>query len=519
MNRCTAGTRGLLLLGLAVLSIIASPVAYVLAASSPVRPAAKAGSFYPDSPSVLRAAVEAFLADARPAVAEAPTVLASPHAGYMYSGQIAADAWAQAAGFEYDLIVILGTNHTTAGFRGVSVYDGEAYATPLGPAVIDRAAVRRLLDGSADCTFRPEVHRDEHSVEVQLPFARVLFPDTPILAAVIGAADAGLCSRFGRDLAAVLQGRRALIVASTDLSHYPSSADARRADFAVLRGLTAETGPRAADRFRQAIAEQMRSGLPGLSTCACGEGPVAAAVVAAAELDARRIRVVSYANSGDCAIGDPQRAVGYAAVAIDAGAGPNRRAGLTDVPVPGPGDNLDAVDRRALLALARETLRRYLDTETVPLARDFAPAAWRYQGAFVTLKKDGQLRGCIGHMAEDRPLCRVVGGMALQAAFGDRRFPGLRRDELDEIEIEISVLTPFAPVAGPEAIRVGRDGVVLRKSGKSAVFLPQVATEQGWNREQMLDQLSRKAGLPAGAWRRGAELLTFQAEVFSEAHP
>ena len=120
-------------------------------------------------------------------------------------------------------------------------------------------------------------------------------------------------------------------------------------------------------------------------------------------------------------------------------------------------------------------------------------------------------------MAEDTPLGQVVGAMALQAAFNDRRFSPLQAKEWPQVDIEISVLTPFTPVSGPEAVTVGRDGVLLRKGGKQAVFLPQVATEQGWNREQMLDQLCRKAGLPAGAWRQDTELLTFQAVVFSES--
>jgi AmmeMemoRadiSam system protein A len=138
------------------------------------------------------------------------------------------------------------------------------------------------------------------------------------------------------------------------------------------------------------------------------------------------------------------------------------------------------------------------------------------QGAFVTLKKQGELRGCIGHLAEDTPLCQVVAAMALQAAFHDHRFPTLARDELHQVEIEISVLTPAQRVRSAAAIVVGRDGVILRKEGRSAVFLPQVATEQGWDRDTLLTQLARKAGLPGDAWRQGAELSTFRAEVFHE---
>jgi AmmeMemoRadiSam system protein A len=153
----------------------------------------------------------------------------------------------------------------------------------------------------------------------------------------------------------------------------------------------------------------------------------------------------------------------------------------------------------------------------MPLPRGFTLAACMRQGAFVTLKKHGELRGCVGHMAEDMPLCRTVCGMALMSAFEDQRFSPVAADEMRDIEVEISALTPFRRISDAGQIVLGRDGVVIRKSGRSAVFLPQVATEQGWTRDEMLDQLCRKAGLPIGSWRENAELSTFQAIVFSES--
>ena len=138
------------------------------------------------------------------------------------------------------------------------------------------------------------------------------------------------------------------------------------------------------------------------------------------------------------------------------------------------------------------------------------------RGVFVTLKKRENLRGCIGHMIPDRPLAEQVGAMALQSAFEDPRFSPVTAKELPDLEVEISVLTPMKPVSGPNEIVVGRDGVLLRKGGRSAVFLPQVAPEQGWGRDEMLSHLSQKAGLSPNAWREGASFQTFQAIVFSE---
>jgi AmmeMemoRadiSam system protein A len=179
-------------------------------------------------------------------------------------------------------------------------------------------------------------------------------------------------------------------------------------------------------------------------------------------------------------------------------------------------DPLPAADRQTLLALARRTITRYLESGMLALGRPASPGVERAQGAFVTLRKKGALRGCIGQMTPSGPLRRVVGAMAFAAAFEDPRFPKVRAAEMKDIEIEISLLTPFREVASAAAIVTGRDGVLLQKGRSSAVFLPQVATEEGWGREELLEHLCAKAGLAGGCWQSGAKLSTFQAEVFRE---
>jgi AmmeMemoRadiSam system protein B/AmmeMemoRadiSam system protein A len=475
-----------------------------------VREPAVAGTFYPAEPAKLRRAIHFYLDHAVEPDGNKPVAIIAPHAGYIYSGQICADAWRQARGHQYDVIVILGTNHTTAGFSGVSVIPGGVYRTPLGDAKIDGQVAAALSAAGPAFSYRAAVHRREHSVEVQVPFAQVLFPDTPLVAAVLGGAAPGMCDRFGRALAAAVEGRSALIVASTDLSHYPGYEDARRVDRAVLTAAAA-MDPAALRREIQAQAAQP---IAGLSTCACGEAPMAAAMVAARSLGAQGGRIVSYANSGDALVGRPDRVVGYGAVAYSAGL-----TGKPCFPEPPPADEkaiLGELQKRALLSLARSAVTEVLTADALPLPRSADPALNTRRGAFVTLKKNGRLRGCIGHMNADWPLQKTVGAMAVQAAFNDRRFAPVSADELDGVEFEVSVLSPTRPVSGPGAIRIGTDGVVLKKGGRSAVFLPQVAVEQGWGREQMLDQLCRKAGLPVGAWKEGAQLLTFQAAVFAE---
>ncbi len=476
-----------------------------------VRPPVVAGRFYPGDAQVLRTAIERFLQDAVPPRVEDVVALVSPHAGYIYSGQIAADAFRQAQGGGYDRVVILGTNHTQPRYPKIGFHPGAGFRTPLGVARIDQETISALIEADPDGVRDATVHEREHSVEVQVPFVQVLFPKARIVPAVVGEAEPGLCGRFGAALGRVLRGRRALIVASSDLSHYPAAEAAERVDRAVLEaiaGMDPET-------LRKTIKTEMSRRISELHTCACGEGPILAAMTAARALGVETGTVVSYAHSGRVAIGDRDRVVGYGAVAFaktvrERGAG-RRTAADAET------GSLDAEDKKALLALARETITRLLTAQTVPLARGLPPRLDAYRGVFVTLKKRGRLRGCIGRMIADMPLGQLVGAMAVQSAFHDSRFPELRAEELKDVEIEISVLTPMKPVRGPGDIVVGRDGVLIRKGGRSAVFLPQVATEQGWGREEMLDNLAVKAGLPPDAWREGTEFLTFQAEVFSES--
>jgi AmmeMemoRadiSam system protein A len=179
---------------------------------------------------------------------------------------------------------------------------------------------------------------------------------------------------------------------------------------------------------------------------------------------------------------------------------------------------LSEATRRDLLALARRALEAHFSGDPPPrLGSDRAEAFGQPRALFVTLRRRGDLRGCIGTLAPEGDLSRMVPKFALRAAFGDPRFPPLSPEELKECDIEISVLTPPAPLEDPEALEIGRDGLILEAGGRSGLLLPQVATEWGFDRETFLAEVSRKAGLPAQAWRDpGAQLWVFQAEVFGE---
>lgn len=468
-----------------------------------------ADKFYPADSILLKRTVETFLNDATPKNNMNPIALILPHAGYIYSGQIAADGFNQIRGNDYELIVILGTNHTTAGFSQNAIYPKGEFQTPLGSLMVDEESAHDLMEINKDVIPHLSAHAKEHSIEVQLPFIKYLFPKTKILPIVVCSSELEDNQRFGESLALILKNKKALIIASSDLSHYPGFDEAVLTDTKTLNTI------KTLDlyKIKKELKIAVESAKSGLSTCACGEAPIMAAVAAAKKLGADNASIISYSNSGYNSIGDVNRVVGYGAMAIFNGI--STLSSTADTLIVDQLYNLNSGDKKWLLGYARKTLNQYFETQIVPLPRNMNQKLKIKRGAFVTLKKYGELRGCIGHMAENIPLCTTVGSMALQAAFGDPRFSHLTEKELPEIEIEISVLTPFMPVNSAEQIVMGRDGVLLKKGNNQAVYLPQVATETGWTKEVFLNQLCYKAGLQKDDWK-SAQLFTFQADVFSE---
>ncbi|MCX6227136.1 MAG: AmmeMemoRadiSam system protein B, partial [Bacteroidia bacterium] len=335
-----------------------------------VREPAVAGKFYTASASRLKLAIEKFLQDAVPVKVKKPIAIIVPHAGYIFSGQICADGFRQVSDQQYDVIVILGTNHTSPSFHKISLYPGGGFRTPLGTAMIDRDIVSSLMAANpTDCELDRSLHEHEHSVEVIVPFVQILFPKAKIVPVVVGSPDVQMCARFGQALAKVLKNRRALIIASSDLSHYPEAEAASAIDKETLEAIT-KLDPVV---FHSTIQSQMDRRIPQLSTSACGEAPIMAAMEAARSLGATRGLVVSYANSGDVSVGERSRVVGYGAVVLTAEEDGKDTSG-TNEPLSTPAaGSLRSTDKKALLAFARETISRILLTDTVPLARGFDP--------------------------------------------------------------------------------------------------------------------------------------------------
>ncbi len=484
-------------------------------AADGIREPAVAGAFYPASAPELRREIESFFEKSPLLAPYPPIALIAPHAGYVFSGQIAADAFHQAQGHDYDLVVILGTNHTEPLDRA-SVYVGDGYRTPLGVAPIDRKLAESLVAESDDFIFDEAVHRREHSVEVQVPFIQILFPQARILPLIVGSAQPDLCRRIAARLVGSCTGRKVLFVASSDLSHYPPYEVAREVDGQLLAKIVGMNPTAFRTEARRYVGQK-----PGLVTRACGEAPILVAMEVARKLGVRHGTLVNYATSADSSAGggDRGRVVGYGAVALVPDPHAQRNAIVSSESAPGPSPRLTETQKRYLLEVARQSIGSQLSGRDVTIPSDPDGALSFPSGVFVTLRENGRLRGCIGQLDAGLPLLEGVVRHALYAAFRDSRFQPVRPEELPHLNIEISVLTPLEHVRGIDDIRLGRDGIVLEKDGRLATFLPQVAVEQHWDREETLHWLCLKAGLGGDCWRSGASLETFQAVVFGESEP
>jgi MEMO1 family protein len=268
--------------------------------TQPVRRPAVAGSWYPGTAAALAREVDGYLSAVPPVVVHgAIRGLVAPHAGLVYSGPVAAWAYRAVAGRPYDVVVLVGPSHHV-GFDGVAVYPRGLFDTPLGPAAIDEEVAGALLDAEGVVRDYPAAHVREHSLEMQLPFLKRVLPDVPIVPLVMGYQTPPTIDRLADALARALEGRQALLVASSDLSHYLDARTAAAVDRVVLDFV---------DRFS---ADGLLEALDEEPHHACGGGPIVSVMRAAAALGAREGRVLKYADSGDVS-GDKTAVVGYMA--------------------------------------------------------------------------------------------------------------------------------------------------------------------------------------------------------------
>jgi AmmeMemoRadiSam system protein B/AmmeMemoRadiSam system protein A len=474
--------------------------------------------WFPGDPGQLAAMIDSYLAEAKKdaeKIEGEPIALIVPHAGYIYSGWVAACAYRQIEGLEYDTVVVVGDTHAGGGTAPIAVWARGAYETPLGAVPVDEEVAAALLAADSRILFDRAGHESEHPVENQIPFLqRVISGDFKVVPIVLHDDSLKVAEVLSQALVEALADRKALIVSSTDLAHWPAYDDACASDAAMLTAVETMDPQALLDTDR----EWMGKGIPDLVTTMCSKGSVLTAMLAAPRLGANQVTVLKYANSGDVPIGERDRVVGYGAVMFWRGEGNPTSfviptpPGLVTEAIP-----LTAEDKAELLVMGRQTIAHFLETGAFPHFTVTQPGFLQERGAFVTLKKHGELRGCIGHLIGDRPLYLAVQNVAVSAAVADQRFPPVSEEELSDLEIEISVLSPLEEVESVDQIQVGLHGVIIRRGLSQAVYLPQVASEQGWGREEMLENLCLKAGLSKEAWKKGGtRFYVFTAEVFEE---
>lgn len=467
-----------------------------------VRPALLADSFYPADPEELRQIIAKFLNQAQILKTTGNIkALISPHAGLIYSGAV--------AGYGYKTlleniknkaitVIIIGPSHRYP-ISGLAIDNSAYWRTPLGKTELDLGLRDQLIKSNKLFKIDSLPHQEpENSLEVQLPFLQTVLTDFKILPILVNQLTDDELKQASATLAEQIDDN-AIMIASSDLSHYPEYDQANFADKkvndAILSGHVS--------RLRQTINDLDQENIPNLATCLCGQMAVEVVMETAKLLGADQIKLLKYANSGDAQIGSRSQVVGYSSIIFIS-----------------QNYNFDIAkqDQKTLLKIARQSVELYITRGAVLEFYENSPVLNKPLGAFVTLKKHGALRGCIGKFEPNDPLYKTVSKMAISAAFRDNRFSPVKKDELPELEYEISVLSPLKRAQSWHEIEIGKHGVEVRQGLRRGVFLPQVAAENNWGLEEFMNALCvHKAGLPRDCWKNpDTELYVFTAQVFGD---
>lgn len=449
-----------------------------------------AGQFYDGRPAILSAQIDAFLDNAAktPVPPGKIQALIVPHAGYVYSGQVAAYAYRLVKGKVFDSVVILGTSHRF-GFKGCSIYSDGGYKTPLGIIEVDRSLAEEISQNSG-FKFIPQAHAQEHSVEVQVPFIQKVLPEAKIVPIVVGFPSKKTISTLAAALEKSLKDKKVLIVASTDMSHFYPHEKAAEIDGNTISLISSFKINELIDRLEKG------------ENIMCGGSGVAASLLYASRTGEGKVQVLRYQDSSQVG-GSTAEVVGYLSAVI--------YQQEKDPPF-----SLNPQEKSELLKLARNAVAKYINEKQIISYNPHHSRLLTPCGAFVTLKNHGNLRGCIGFIDPIAPLYQTVMQAAVYAATQDFRFKPVNPAEIKDLEFEISVLTPLQKITNPDIVTVGKHGLVIAQNGKKGLLLPQVAVENNWSRLTFLQQACIKAGLPPTAWKEGAEIFIFEAIVFKE---
>ncbi len=468
-----------------------------------------AGRFYASDSETLRKDLASLFSTAVKPGKDLPVrAIIVPHAGYVFSGKTAASAFsAISPAAEYSNIFIIGSSHVAA-FDGVSVYGSGDFITPLGKVKVNTEISQKLKELKL-FRFPESVQAREHSIEVQLPFIQYYFRKVPpVVPIVIGTDDPEKIKEIAAALKPYFR-QENLFIISSDFSHYPPYRDAVIIDDLTAGSIVSKNPA----TFLETLGANSRKNINGLATSMCGWTSGLALIYLSMDDPKLEFRKIDYTNSGDSKYGDREGVVGYNAIVLYENKSPKGEKAHDDSEVKFTADEIDQ-----LFSIAKGSIKSKFSTgrHQVVDASKISPALKKNMGAFVTLKIDGMLRGCIGQFTADKPLFEVVNDMAYESAFSDGRFDPLTQGEFQKVEIEISVLGPLKKINDISEIIPGRHGIYIKKDFRSGTMLPQVLTENHWTLEQFLGYTSReKAGLGWDGWKN-ADLYIYEAVVLEE---
>lgn len=484
-------------------------------AAENIRQPAVAGRFYPGNATELSRMADHYISSAATVPVEGtPVAFIVPHAGYIFSGPVAGYVYTLLKNKDIKTVVIIGLSHRYP-LKGASIITEGSFRTPLGLVPINEALCKKLMEESSLIEHIPEAHTMEHSIEVQLPFLQRIFKHFSIVPILIGNPSLSVCREIGQAIADTIRNKNIIILASTDMSHYPEYSEAVRVDQEAIKALKTMDPL----TLQSKINLLMSKNIPNLSCVFCGEGAVYAAMYASKALGAQKATILKYANSGDTAAGNKDSVVGYLAAVFttDKKEEPPMKEKKTQKET----FSIKPENQKVLLQVARKSIVAFLKEKKLATVSARGDQELEQTAAvFVTLTKNGTLRGCIGTTEARYPLIDAINQLTVSAAFQDYRFPPVSADELDDIHIEISVLSPLKKIQSHKEIQPDVHGVVVKKNSRSGLFLPQVWEHFPGDKEAFMDELcSQKAGLPRDAWKKDkdVELSIFTVFKFEES--
>ncbi len=475
------------------------------------------GSWYTSNATKLEKQLKQYLENAKERKLENILALLLPHAGYTYSGQTAAYGIKEIAGKEFSKIIILGPSHRYPLKNKICIPENfKAIKTPLGEIELDETCINQLNQNKDIVICNDNIQYNEHSIQIEIPLLQVALKQFKIVPIVVGQLDSNHISKAASILKPLID-KNTLVIVSSDFTHYGENYNYKPfpLNFQTEEKLK-EYDMAAVRKITDLDVIGFNNFLLKTGITVCGSNPIK---ILLSMLPSNTDPVLLHYDTSGKQMNDFTNSVSYVSMAFT-GTWTDNLDKKENLESKQTEEVLTKQDKENLLKLARKTLIYYIKNKKMPIPEELGikitPNMRKVMGVFVTLHEFGMLRGCIGEIMPTRPLYEAVMDQAVNSGLRDYRFPQVKEKEIPDLVFEISALTPPVIVSSYKDIVLGKDGIIISKHGHHAVYLPQVAPEQGWNIEQTLSHLSLKAGLPSDAWKKDASFTTFQAIVFNE---